>query len=112
MLRGDLLVVEKFPARKYVMDGLRVVASGPVFYMTLTFLGIGGLAEQAGVSLGFALVGTVLIWAGPAQVIFLADDGDLSHPLLIDFIPYHSFEARCAIVIPRLIFGMAHYRTI
>jgi predicted branched-subunit amino acid permease len=72
MLRGDLLVVEKFPARKYVMDGLRVVASGPVFYMTLTFLGIGGLAEQAGVSLGFALVGTVLIWAGPAQVIFLA----------------------------------------
>lgn len=54
------------------MQGLGVVARGPVFYMTLTFLGIGGLAEQADVSLGLALAGTVLIWAGPAQVIFLA----------------------------------------
>ncbi|MCC2098368.1 MAG: AzlC family ABC transporter permease [Hyphomicrobiales bacterium] len=61
-----------FTARKYTLYGLRVVASGPVFYMTLTFLGIGGLAQQAGVSLGFAVAGTLLIWAGPAQVILLA----------------------------------------
>ena len=59
-------------ASRYVMDGLRVVARGPVLFMTLTFLGIGGLAQQAGVSLGFAVVATMLIWAGPAQVIFLA----------------------------------------
>ena len=56
----------------YVMDGLRVVARGPVLYMSLTFLGIGGLAQQADVSLGFAVLATVLIWAGPAQVIMLA----------------------------------------
>jgi predicted branched-subunit amino acid permease len=69
---GSFDVTESFPARKYAMDGVRVVASGPVFYMTLTFLGIGGLAQQADVSLGFAVAGTLLIWAGPAQVIMLA----------------------------------------
>ncbi len=67
-----MVVEEKIPASKYAIDGLRVVGQGPVFYMTLTFLGIGGLAQQADVSLGFALAGTVLIWAGPAHVIFLA----------------------------------------
>jgi predicted branched-subunit amino acid permease len=41
-----------------------------MFVMALTFLGIGSLAREAGVSLGFALASTVLIWAGPAQVIF------------------------------------------
>lgn len=43
----------------------------PMFVMALTFLGIGSLAREAGVSLGVALCGTLLIWAGPAQVIFL-----------------------------------------
>lgn len=42
-----------------------------MFVMALTFLGIGSLAREAGVSLGVALTGTLLIWAGPAQVIFL-----------------------------------------
>jgi predicted branched-subunit amino acid permease len=41
-----------------------------MFVMALTFLGIGSLAFEAGVSLGFALASTFLIWAGPAQVIF------------------------------------------
>ncbi|MDB5569404.1 MAG: hypothetical protein JWN93_587 [Hyphomicrobiales bacterium] len=43
----------------------------PMFVMALTFLGVGSLAREAGVSLGVALCGTLLIWAGPAQVIFL-----------------------------------------
>ena len=42
-----------------------------MFVMALTFLGIGSLAREAGVSMGVALTGTLLIWAGPAQVIFL-----------------------------------------
>lgn len=41
-----------------------------MFVMALTFLGIGSLAYEANVSLGFALASTFLIWAGPAQVIF------------------------------------------
>lgn len=59
-------------ARGYFADGLRVVSRGPFLYLSLTFLGIGGLAVQADVSLAFAIVATVLIWAGPAQVIFFA----------------------------------------
>lgn len=50
--------------------GFHHAARLPMFVMALTFLGIGSLAYEAGVSLGFALASTVLIWAGPAQVIF------------------------------------------
>ncbi len=50
--------------------GFRHAARLPMFVMALTFLGIGSLAYEANVSLGFALASTFLIWAGPAQVIF------------------------------------------
>ena len=50
--------------------GFRHAARLPMFVMALTFLGIGSLAHEANVSLGFALASTFLIWAGPAQVIF------------------------------------------
>lgn len=59
------------PARDYFMDGVRTGLGGPSLFLGLTFLGIGGLANQAGVSLGLVLASTVLMWAGPAQVIFL-----------------------------------------
>lgn len=50
--------------------GFKHAARLPMFVMALTFLGIGSLAYEADVSLGFALASTFLIWAGPAQVIF------------------------------------------
>lgn len=53
------------------LEGGRVALRGPLFFLGLTFLGIGGLAQQADVSLGVVLLTTVTIWAGPAQVIFL-----------------------------------------
>ena len=53
-------------------DGVRAAARGPFLYLSLTFLGIGGLSQQADVSLGLTIVATILIWAGPAQVIMLA----------------------------------------
>lgn len=55
--------------RAHIRKGVRVAWSGPVYYLGLTFIGIGGLAQQADVSLGFAVASTILIWAGPAQVI-------------------------------------------
>ena len=54
------------------MDGVRVGLGGPTLFLGLTYLGIGSLAWQANVSLGLVLMSTVLMWAGPAQVIFLA----------------------------------------
>ncbi len=55
------------PARK----GMRTALHGPMYFLGLTFVGIGGLAQQADMPLGVVLLTTVLIWAGPAQVIFI-----------------------------------------
>lgn len=51
--------------------GALVAARGPMLFLGLTFLGIGGLAQQAEFGLGPVLLTTILIWAGPAQVIFI-----------------------------------------
>jgi predicted branched-subunit amino acid permease len=40
-----------------------------------TYLGIGALAHDTRFSLGWALVSTVLIWAGPAQIILISTLG-------------------------------------
>jgi predicted branched-subunit amino acid permease len=53
------------------LAGASTAARGPMLFLGLTFLGIGGLGQQAGIGLGPVLLTTVLIWAGPAQVIFI-----------------------------------------
>ena len=40
-----------------------------------TYLGIGALAHDTNFSLGWALASTVLIWAGPAQIILISTLG-------------------------------------
>jgi predicted branched-subunit amino acid permease len=40
-----------------------------------TFLGIGALAHDTGFSFAWAVVGTLLLWAGPAQVILISTLG-------------------------------------
>src|SRR6201747_360482 len=40
-----------------------------------TYLGIGALAHDSGFSLGWALAATVLVWAGPAQIILISTLG-------------------------------------
>src|SRR4030081_3650929 len=53
--------------------GLRSVASTvltPVLFAT--YLGIGALAHDTHFSLGWALASTLLIWAGPAQIILIS----------------------------------------
>src|SRR5690349_24887384 len=40
-----------------------------------TYLGIGALAHDTHFSLGWALASTVLIWAGPAQIILISTLG-------------------------------------
>lgn len=57
-------------SRAAFISGFAHAARLPMFVMALTFLGIGSLAREAGVSLGLTLGSTLLIWAGPAQVIF------------------------------------------
>lgn len=57
--------------RAPLMAGVMTAVRGPMLFLGLTFLGIGGLAQQGGIGLGPVLLTTVLIWAGPAQVIFI-----------------------------------------
>jgi predicted branched-subunit amino acid permease len=45
------------------------------FVLFATYLGIGALAHDAHFSLGWALASTLLIWAGPAQIILLSTLG-------------------------------------
>ena len=40
-----------------------------------TYVGIGALAHDTHFSLGWALASTVLIWAGPAQIILISTLG-------------------------------------
>ncbi len=58
------------------VHGLKVAATS-VFFMviTVTYLGYGALAHDYGLSIGWAMLSTVLLWAGPAQVILLTAYG-------------------------------------
>ena len=54
-----------------------------VFTLVLigTYMGIGALAHDYGFSLGWVLLSTVLVWAGPAQVIIISALGAGATPL-------------------------------
>src|SRR5688500_584685 len=53
------------------------VAVTSVFFTVIvtTYIGFGALAHDYGVSVGWATLSTVLMWAGPAQVILLSAIG-------------------------------------
>jgi hypothetical protein len=55
-----------------------------VFTLVLlgTYVGIGALAHDYGFSIGWVLLSTVLVWAGPAQVIIISALGSGATPLV------------------------------
>jgi predicted branched-subunit amino acid permease len=56
--------------------GLRSVASTVLtLVLFATYLGIGALAHDTHFSLGWALMSTTLVWAGPAQIILISTLG-------------------------------------
>ena len=56
--------------------GLRSVASTVLsLVLFATYLGIGALAHDTHFSLGWVLASTVLVWAGPAQIILISTLG-------------------------------------
>lgn len=42
------------------------------YVLAATFMGIGALAHDSGLSLGWVMLSTALIWAGPAQLILIS----------------------------------------
>ena len=56
--------------KRWAWAGARRALAGPVWFMSLGFVGTGSLAHDAGAPLGVAILSTPLIWAGPAQVLY------------------------------------------
>jgi predicted branched-subunit amino acid permease len=52
-----------------------VVSTVLTLVLFATYLGIGALAHDTHFSLGWALAGTILVWAGPAQIILISTLG-------------------------------------
>jgi predicted branched-subunit amino acid permease len=69
--------LQSFPTRSAAFwRGYRLaLISGPAFVLASTFLGIGALAHGLGYSLVWTALASVLIWAGPAQVILVSTLG-------------------------------------
>ncbi|QLH72172.1 AzlC family ABC transporter permease [Rhodopseudomonas palustris] len=69
------------PGRAF-LRGL-AAAGGSVLTLVLfaTFIGIGALAHDSHFSLGWVLLSTVLVWAGPAQIILISSLGSGATPV-------------------------------
>jgi len=56
--------------------GFRAVSSTILtLVLFATYLGIGALAHDSNFSMGWALAGTLFVWAGPAQIILISTLG-------------------------------------
>lgn len=56
-------------SQRYVLSGFRDALRLPAWVVGLTMLGVGSLARDVGHPAAAAVLSTLLIWAGPAQVI-------------------------------------------
>ncbi len=54
----------------WAREGVRQALTGPAYFVAVALVGVGGLAKAAGFPPGVAFLSTLLIWAGPAQVLF------------------------------------------
>ena len=58
--------------RTLVLRGVRDALALPAWVVGLSLFAVGSLAGETGFPAGTAVLSTLLIWAGPAQVIFFA----------------------------------------
>lgn len=56
--------------RRLFLEGARQALTGPAYFVAVALIGVGGLAKAAGFPPATAFLSTLLIWAGPAQVLF------------------------------------------
>ena len=63
------------PLRAFAWGMLSVATSVVSLVLFATYVGIGALSHDTNFSLGWALAGTALIWAGPAQIILISTLG-------------------------------------
>jgi predicted branched-subunit amino acid permease len=75
---------EASPFAWYV-QGLKEGVNLPAFVLFATFVGIGSMMHDSGFSLLWAQLATILIWAGPGQIIITSAMASNETPLLIAF---------------------------
>src|SRR5437016_12682321 len=63
------------PVRAFAWGMSAVTSTVLALVLFATYLGIGALAHDTHFSLGWALASTLLIWAGPAQIILISTLG-------------------------------------
>ena len=51
-------------------EGAKQALAGPMLVVAVSLISVGGLARDAGFSIEIAVASTILLWAGPAQVLF------------------------------------------
>ena len=51
-------------------EGARQAMAGPMLAVAVSLLSVGGLARDASFSVEIAVASTILLWAGPAQVLY------------------------------------------
>ena len=62
--------------------GCKIVPRNVLCYVVFTtFIGVGALGHDYGFSLGWVMLSTLLVWAGPAQVILITTLGTGAGPL-------------------------------
>jgi predicted branched-subunit amino acid permease len=54
----------------WFFTGVRRALAGPAFYVAISLMGVGSLARAAGFPVGVAALSTLLVWAGPGQMLF------------------------------------------
>ncbi|MDI9849578.1 AzlC family ABC transporter permease [Rhodoblastus sp. 17X3] len=55
---------------RWFLEGVRQALTGPAFYVSISLMGVGSLARAAGFPVGAAVLSTILVWAGPGQLLF------------------------------------------
>jgi predicted branched-subunit amino acid permease len=65
----------KNPVRAFAWGISAVSSTVLTLVLFATYLGIGALAHDTGFSLGWVLASTILVWAGPAQIILISTLG-------------------------------------
>ncbi len=53
-------------------EGARQAAAGPVLIVSASLVGVGGMARAAGFPIEVAAASTLILWAGPAQLLFFS----------------------------------------
>ncbi|RDJ27591.1 branched-chain amino acid ABC transporter permease [Bosea caraganae] len=56
--------------RRVMLAGMRDALALPAWIVCLSLVGVGSLARDVGYPVGVAVLSTVLVWAGPSQVLF------------------------------------------